>query len=517
LIIGTAMPMRRVDLPGSMQRLLLIAAVCLVALALGPSAEAATYTLRPNADISNRWSVAPHGRAWAAIDDPVSAGAPVTAADYIWSCRSGRRAQVALADRSLGDERPTTSRAWFYANTAPGATMRVAVLAHGRTLGKVIVPRGAPFAWRSIRISPSTQSAVSALTLRFTSGGCGNVRAAYVRLSTSPRTASVACGLGGFRSGHWPTSCWRPYSDSSPFNRAIPSSARVAPHSAAMVARLMSFGEPTNLVAGQSGTSADWYHPTYYATGGDPRYTLHCTEPWGRCAVEGIRLRVPAAARPAGGGDAHMTIVDQAGRWEYDLWGVSSKPAGGGTVSAKWGGKTRIDGDGRGSDATAARFGNLAGVIRGPELAAGHIDHALFMTIDCDSGTYVYPAMKTGRACSSIGLSNRDAPPMGSRFQLNMSSSQIDALAVPAWKKTILHAMATYGMYFGDTGGGTWGLQFESGSTYTSFGVGDPVAAFARANGVPGSSGHYAFNLRDGVDWAKYLRVIDPCTTRGAC
>src|SRR5689334_23006974 len=126
--------------------LLRIAAACLAAAAVGPSAQAATYTLRPNADVANRWSVAPHGRAWAALDDPVSAGESVAAANYIWSCKPGRRAQVALADRAVGEERPTTSRAWFYANTAPGARMRVAVLAHGRTLGKVTMPPGSPFA-----------------------------------------------------------------------------------------------------------------------------------------------------------------------------------------------------------------------------------------------------------------------------------------------------------------------------------------------------------------------------------
>jgi hypothetical protein len=293
--------------------------------------------------------------------------------------------------------------------------------------------------------------------------------------------------------------------------------ARVAANSAAVVSRLVGFGAPSNLVAGQADTPDDWYHPTYYPTASDPLYKLHCTESWGTCAVEGVQVRVPSAARPAAGGDGHMTIVDQASGWEYDLWGVTSKPSGGGTLSAKWGGRTRIDGDGRGSDATAARFGNHAGVIRGPELAAGKINHALFMTVECDSDKFVFPAMKTGRACSSIGLSNANAPAMGTRFQLNMTAFQIDALPVPAWKKTILHALATYGMYVGDTGGGAWGLQFESGSGYTSFGYADPVVTFARANGVPSSGGVYAFNLRDGVNWAKYLRVIDPCTSQGTC
>jgi hypothetical protein len=40
---------------------------------------------------------------------------------------------------------------------------------------------------------------------------------------------------------------------------------------------------------------------------------------------------------------------------------------------------------------------------------------------------------------------------------------------------------------------------------------------FARNNGVPTYNGNYIFNIRDGVDWAKYLRVIAPCTTQGTC
>ena len=39
---------------------------------------------------------------------------------------------------------------------------------------------------------------------------------------------------------------------------------------------------------------------------------------------------------------------------------------------------------------------------------------------------------------------------------------------------------STYGMYFGDTGGGTWSVAIESGSTYTSFGYEDRMVAFGR-------------------------------------
>ena len=77
--------------------------------------------------------------------------------------------------------------------------------------------------------------------------------------------------------------------------------------------------------------------------------------------------------------------------------------------------------------------------------------------------------------------------------------------------------MTRSGTYFGDTGGGSWGIQFESGATYESFGYKDPLAEFARENNVPRWNGQYAFNLREGVDWTRRLRVVDPCEARGAC
>jgi len=263
-------------------------------------------------------------------------------------------------------------------------------------------------------------------------------------------------------------------------------------------------------------TADDYGHPTYYSQPGDPVFRLHCYEPWGTCPIEGAEIRVPDAARAAGGADRHLTVVDQDTGWEYDLYDVRSKPVGGGVLEFGWGGRTRIDGDGLRSAATAAGFGNLAGIVRTSELAAGRIDHALFLTASCDAGRFVYPANGRGRSCAELGLSTEDAPPMGARFQLAMSAEEIEALPVPAWKKTILHAMATYGMFLGDTGGGSWGIKLESGSTFTSFGYPDPLVAFAVANDWVPYENVWVGNLRDGVDWTR-LRLIDPCVSQRTC
>jgi hypothetical protein len=315
----------------------------------------------------------------------------------------------------------------------------------------------------------------------------------------------------------WPTSCWRPYKASSPFNQPIPNGARVAPDSASIVAKLLSFGSIDNLVAGEAGTPDDFAHPVYFSRRADPVFRLHCYESrWGRCPIEGKRIRIPNAARPAAGGDAHLSVITRLG-WEYDLYKVRSKPRGGGTLVFRWGGRIRIDGDGLRSGATASGFGNVAGIIRAGELESGRINHALFMVARCDAGRWVYPAVKSGSSCAQRGISRAGAPPMGTRLQLTMTSAEIDALRIPRWKKTILRAMARYGLYLGDTGGGAWGIQLESGSSFTSFGRIDPFVVFARKNGWRHSYGRYSGDLEDSVDWDRYLRVIDPCVTRRSC
>jgi hypothetical protein len=334
-----------------------------------------------------------------------------------------------------------------------------------------------------------------------------------------PPEARVDCPLQKrpFGPGNWPSACWRPYAPSSPFNSELGDSPTVHADSDRMVSRMLGFGEIQHLLAGQADTAKDYAHPTYWSQPDDPWFTLHCVRAkWGRCPIEGERIQVPDEAIVPGGSDGHVTVVDQRTGWEHDLWRVKEIPEGGGTLSFAWGGKTRIDGDGLNAQGNAAGFGEMAGLIRIEELEAAHIDHALFLSINCDSGGFVYPAEQNGRSCSRIGEPNDGAPPMGTRFQLDMSEAEIDALDAPDWKKAILRAMARYGMYVGDTGG-TWALKDEGGITYTSFGYEDRWAEFAKKEGLPRNGPYWVFNIRDGVDWESRLRAIDPCEAEGTC
>ena len=74
---------------------------------------------------------------------------------------------------------------------------------------------------------------------------------------------------------------------------------------------------------------------------------------------------------------------------------------------------------------------------------------------------------------------------MGQHFFLAMSNAEIEALPVGDWQKTILEAMARYGMFVGDTGGSGWGILIESASSFTSFGRPDPWVRIARRIGLP--------------------------------
>jgi hypothetical protein len=300
---------------------------------------------------------------------------------------------------------------------------------------------------------------------------------------------------------------------------------------------------PQNLVFNPATTrnepnGSDWAHPIFWSSPTDPKLTINCIR-YSCPDLQGRVLPVPAAARPADGGDGHFGLILRDPSKPYqlfvvDLWEAHNKPT---TDGATWdvgsGGVSRIDGSGTNididaawnvvgsvgqSEATAARFSVLAGMMRPPHISAGRIPHALFMGVNCDSGTYVYPAQKTGRSCSAIGQSNTNAPPMGARIWLDMSFSEIDALSVKPTLKTIMKALREFGALVGDTGGGGYGFSFESPETYHSYGLQSPLLNIAQVEGWPLYNGEYVLRLSEVPDavWAR-VRVVDPCVSRGIC
>jgi hypothetical protein len=324
--------------------------------------------------------------------------------------------------------------------------------------------------------------------------------------------------MGTFEAGAWPGACWRPYGDSSPFNRKIGSSPAIVSGSRAASNRMAAAGGLDPIGAGDP--ERDYGIATYFATETDPTYKVECLEEWGHCALEDVRVPLPAGAAPSGrwplpeetSWDSHLTVVDQKSGWEYDMWNVWRVDHGQREIEASWGGRTKIAGDGLGSAAIAANYGSFAGVIRPQELAAGRIDHALVMNVPCTKGK-VWPATGTGRLCADAGLPSRGAPYMGSRYQLAISAEKLSTY--PSWQRAILRALKQYGAYVADTTGleEDWSLKFESRAGYTSLGHEDPFVTLGRELGFDPQDynengwDEYWFLYNKGVNWER-MRLV---------
>lgn len=337
----------------------------------------------------------------------------------------------------------------------------------------------------------------------------------------------MACApaYGTFGPQSWPPACWHPYAASSPFNQPIPQNPRLLANSAAIVATLNAWGGPNvlQIIDDTLAPQDDYAHPTFYAQPGDPTFTVHCSDGW--CPqIEGLTVAIPAVATPAQGTDHHLTVIDQATNWEWDFWEAPDPASRTPGSTLNFGGGGRVDvlhGSGAGSGATASGLANLAGMIRAQELIAGQIGHALFgVGYCCDKNNYVWPAQQCDRSCSSVGLSDSNAPEMGMRVQLAYSDAEIAALQLPAWQLPIIVALAHYGFYWGDSGGSSagWGAaMIESGQTYLSYGAADPAVGYAQGQGIPLSgNSQYRLDYSQGIDWTR-LRVIDPCEAQGNC
>ena len=385
---------------------------------------------------------------------------------------------------------------------------------------------------RDARVWPGSSRRLAAAALAVAIGVLTPPSAGAREADLVAKRAAAPCAAdpAQFGAGSWPPACWRPYGDASPFNLPLRESPGVAERSAQIVRSTLESKDVQAFVVGYPHRSVnDFGHPVYYSDFLDPVYRVRCARWVRHCEVEGKLVHIPWNAVPAGGTDAHMAVVDAASRWEYDFWEVRTVPLPrlGGTIVIGHGGRTpwgTQHADGLGSNATAAHFGLSAGVIRAEEwkeaaLSGRSMNHALFAAVSCTNGHSVYPAAPGTHG--TICRRGRDAaPPLGTRYQLNMSNRQIEALGAPGWKTAILKTLARYGMITGDTIGGNrhaFGLVSESDTQYTAFGHSGRFAEFGRTSGVPMYDGGYVFDFGSGVGWRKHLRVVKPCASRGTC
>lgn len=268
------------------------------------------------------------------------------------------------------------------------------------------------------------------------------------------------------------------------FNVAVPKNPAIDPRSDEML-HYTNFAIPQNRWSGATG-SADYMHPIYWAADLDPYYRIKLTKGWGQNALNGASIRMPRGAKPAGGDDGHLGIVQPGPAFRtINLWQAKVDETLK-TITASWGGSGLAVGDGiTQAPATAAWF-DLAFQVRACELAAANIDHALFCV-----PTFVEPdpwAPAKGnaqiRADSLWPLGKR--PHTGQRLWLDMGWPEIDALQILPYEKAVLRAMSRYGAFVGDTGHyGTVGVSFnvESMQPYETFLGMNPIKDAAKSLG----------------------------------
>jgi hypothetical protein len=319
------------------------------------------------------------------------------------------------------------------------------------------------------------------------------------------------------------------FGSASPFNRSIvEDNLQVHPDSDGIIGKINAdiiaadkkgrgLRDHMRLQGGVAGTANDWNHPLYVAQSSDPLYTIVFSENWGTAHMgpDGMKVRIPDGAIAATGSDHHFGVLDLAKGYETDFWDVQKIDTVARRITASWGGRLPLGGTGCGtlgptgkmattSGATAAGFALSAGVIRPSELIAAKINHALFLVVRGVKG-FKPPAVGNAHQGSGNYL-----PANGQRLGLDMSLSDIAALPQPPAVKAVLEAMATKGMFIGDTGGG--GVLLESSQPYLQAGQTDPMIPLLQSLGCkpstdPAYKGIYTLKLGDVIDWSQ-LRVF---------
>ena len=291
-----------------------------------------------------------------------------------------------------------------------------------------------------------------------------------------------------------------PFAPDNIWDSPLAQDAALAPNSAGLAAELR---RQTRMPGGT------WINTTQYSV---PVYTVGPNQPTVRIIADtpapGLQqawdaVPLPPDARPAAGTDGCMVIYQPSTDTMWEFW-VMYEGAGG--WHAVWGGKMEhvssnpgyFDGS-WGSSATGMTW--LGGLIRPQEMAAGHIDHALALSIpQAKQGQVVWPAQRGDGIASGP-----DAIPEGTRFRID-PDLDLDTLHLAPAARIIARAIQDYGMIVRDQAGAV-----------TLFGE-DPLSI--GSDPWPALLGDWPHNIMNSLPWDHMEAVVPDrsafCAARSA-
>ncbi|HUI82624.1 MAG TPA: hypothetical protein VL240_00275 [Candidatus Binatia bacterium] len=268
-----------------------------------------------------------------------------------------------------------------------------------------------------------------------------------ILISTLSSAQSILCS----RMGQGPEGSLNgfvPFPASSLWNTNI-ASAPVDPNSAAIISFI---GSSTPLHADFGAGLYDGQSmgiPYYVVPGNQPPVNINYTA-YGDESDPGpmpIPFNAPIEGYPnPGNGDRHVLVIDKGNCWLYELYGAyllnpGLWNAGSGAV---WDLTANEQRPYTWTSADAAGLPIFPGLVRYDEVASGHINHAIRMTLHYSKQAFTPPASHW-----AANSSNQYAAPMGMRLRLKAS---FDISGYPPDDQVILTALKQYGMIMADNG-----------------------------------------------------------------